>query len=101
MPFFSHNDGSEVYIEADRDVFKCGKRIDRAITARLRDVCLGFSTGIGMSSVDIGKLRTLGARQAMNVLRSANYPESHVAIADMALRATVRDQSWIHRLRNS
>ena len=100
MPYLTRRDGAEVYLESGHDVSRRGRRLDHATTARLRDISLGFLVGMGLTSVEISRARTLGARRARSVVRTKNHPQAHDALAGMALHAVVRGAGRLKGIRD-
>jgi hypothetical protein len=101
MPLFELNDRAGVHLEADRPVFRRGHRLDRPTVRRLHDVASALLMSMGMTSVEIAKLRPVTPRQLRNVLARDGRRDEDEAIRALAVAVALQyGERWLVGVRD-
>jgi hypothetical protein len=102
MPLFELTDRSGAYVESLRLVFRRGKRLDMGTVSRLQDVVVTLLMGLGMTSVEIARIKPIVARQVRNVLARDGRRTEDEAIRDLALAVSLRwGPRWLVEVRDA
>jgi hypothetical protein len=102
MPLFERPaDKSGVYVESTRAIFVRGRRLGVGTVRRLQDVVVALLAGMGMTSVEIAKLRPIVARQVRNINQRDGRCSEDEALRWIAMAVSLRHgPRWLWEVRD-